>query len=235
MNFHAAVMHVPSLLEKKRDGGALKPDEIRALVGGYVRGEVPENPGAEQRLGYIGADNPLNLQGMQWFIREVWPAVRREIPAARLMVSGSICDKLKPGPGIELLGKVRDAAQAHADFLVSINPMPSGTGLKIKTVEAMACGRPVVATPAGCAGLRSYVGQGLAEAKDADGRRHEADGRAVVTSDEWRVTSRATSFAEAVIAWLRDPVEARRQGKLARKAVADFNRRSRTELKAALQ
>jgi hypothetical protein len=49
------------------------------------------------------------------------------------------------------------------------------------------------------------------------------------------VTSRATSFAEAVIAWLRDPVEARRQGKLARKAVADFNRRSRTELKAALQ
>jgi pyrimidine-nucleoside phosphorylase len=35
-------MHVPSLLEKKRDGGALSPDEIRALVGGYVRGEVPD-------------------------------------------------------------------------------------------------------------------------------------------------------------------------------------------------
>ena len=42
MHFHAAVMHVPSLLEKKRDGGALTPDEIRALVGGYVRGEVPD-------------------------------------------------------------------------------------------------------------------------------------------------------------------------------------------------
>jgi pyrimidine-nucleoside phosphorylase len=35
-------MHVPSLLEKKRDGGALSPEEIRALVGGYVRGEVPD-------------------------------------------------------------------------------------------------------------------------------------------------------------------------------------------------
>jgi pyrimidine-nucleoside phosphorylase len=35
-------MHIPSLIEKKRDGGALTPDEIRALVGGYVRGEVPD-------------------------------------------------------------------------------------------------------------------------------------------------------------------------------------------------
>ena len=35
-------MHIPSLIEKKRDGGALTPDEIRALIGGYVRGEVPD-------------------------------------------------------------------------------------------------------------------------------------------------------------------------------------------------
>ena len=35
-------MHIPSLIEKKRDGGALTADEIRALVGGYVRGEVPD-------------------------------------------------------------------------------------------------------------------------------------------------------------------------------------------------
>ena len=35
-------MHIPSLIEKKRDGGTLTPDEIRALVGGYVRGEVPD-------------------------------------------------------------------------------------------------------------------------------------------------------------------------------------------------
>jgi pyrimidine-nucleoside phosphorylase len=42
MDALARLMHVPSLLEKKRDGGVLSPDEIRALVGGYVRGEVPE-------------------------------------------------------------------------------------------------------------------------------------------------------------------------------------------------
>ena len=35
-------MHIPSLIEKKRDGGVLTPDEIRALIGGYVRGEVPD-------------------------------------------------------------------------------------------------------------------------------------------------------------------------------------------------
>jgi glycosyltransferase involved in cell wall biosynthesis len=185
--------------------------EVR-VVGHFVepRG-VPDNPGAADRIGYIGAYNPLNLQGLQWFIREVWPAVQREIPEARLVVAGSICDKLKPEPGLELLGKVRDSAQAHADFLVSINPMPSGTGLKIKTVEAMACGRPVVATPAGCAGLRAYASQGLIEANDA------------------------LSFTEAVLAWLHDPTEARRQGKLARKAVEDFNQRSRKELRDALR
>jgi pyrimidine-nucleoside phosphorylase len=35
-------VHIPSLIEKKRDGGVLTPDEIRALIGGYVRGEVPD-------------------------------------------------------------------------------------------------------------------------------------------------------------------------------------------------
>ena len=35
-------MHIPSLIEKKRDGGTLTPDEIRALIGGYVLGEVPD-------------------------------------------------------------------------------------------------------------------------------------------------------------------------------------------------
>jgi glycosyltransferase involved in cell wall biosynthesis len=184
--------------------------EVR-VVGHFVEPrEVPENTGAKQRIGYIGAYNPLNLQGLQWFIREVWPDVLRDFPAACLVVAGSICDKLKPGPGIELLGKVRDAAQAHADFLLSINPMPSGTGLKIKTVEAMACGRPVVATPAACAGLRSYLGQGLVEAKDAE------------------------SFAGALVTWLRHPEEARRQGQLGREAVEDFTHRSRKELAAAL-
>jgi glycosyltransferase involved in cell wall biosynthesis len=101
-----------------------------------------------------------------------------------------------------------EEAQAHADFLLSINPMPSGTGLKIKTVEAMACGRPVVATPAACAGLRSYLGQGLVEAKDAE------------------------SFAGALITWLRHPAEARRQGRLARAAMEELNRRSGAELEA---
>jgi glycosyltransferase involved in cell wall biosynthesis len=181
------------------------------VVGHFVEPQkVGENLGAEQSIGYVGAYNPLNLQGLQWFIREVWPDVLRDFPAARLVVAGSICDKLKPGPGLKLLGKVRDAAQAHADFLLSINPMPSGTGLKIKTVEAMACGRPVVATPAACAGLRSYLGQGLVEAKDAE------------------------SFAGALVTWLRHPEEARRQGQLGREVVEDFTHRSRKELAAAL-
>ena len=35
-------MHIPSLIERKRDGGVLSSEEIRALVGGYVRGDVPD-------------------------------------------------------------------------------------------------------------------------------------------------------------------------------------------------
>jgi len=66
---------------------------------------------------------------------------------------------------------------------------------------------PVVATPAGCAGLRAYLGQVLVEANDAE------------------------SFAAAIIDWLRDPDEARRQGKLACEAVVEFDGRSRKELR----
>jgi glycosyltransferase involved in cell wall biosynthesis len=88
--------------------------------------------------------------------------------------------------------------------------MPSGTVLKIKTVEAMVCGRPVVATPAGCAGSRAYLGQGLVKAGDAG------------------------QFGAALLSWLQDPDEARRQGRLACKAVMEFNGRSRKALEAAL-
>jgi len=181
------------------------------VVGHFVEPkEVGANTGAERRIGYIGAYNPLNLQGLQWFLREVWPEVLAKCPEAELLVAGSICRWLEPSKAVKLLGKVPDVSQFHADCLCTVNPMPQGTGLKIKTVESLACGRPVVATPPACEGLRSFFGKGLVEA------------------------GTAAEFAAAIVRWLQNPSLADRAGESALEALAQAVGQWRASLAQAL-
>ena len=139
--------------------------------------------GSRNRIGYFASDNTLNLEGFVWFQEYCWPRIVATCPEARLVVGGRVCRLISaPAQGVELLGEVADPMAFHAKSLFSINPMPGGTGLKIKTVEALAAGRPVIAFEAGAAGLGALVGRGLT----------------VVTSTE--------DFAQTCLRLLRDPV-----------------------------
>lgn len=111
----------------------------------------PATPGGLS-IGYLGSGNPLNTRALGRFLAALPPA---EVAAAggRMVVAGGACQGLAAVPGLRLLGPVAnpDALYAEADLVV--NPHEGGTGLKIKTVEALARGRPVIGTAAAFAGL----------------------------------------------------------------------------------
>jgi len=114
----------------------------------------PRSPDGWLTLGWIGSANPLNTRALRRLLEALPPA---EIAAAGaelvLAGGGAAALGLTPGPGLRLLGPVADADALYAAVDLVLNPHEGGTGLKIKTVEALARGRPVLGTADAFAGL----------------------------------------------------------------------------------
>jgi hypothetical protein len=96
----------------------------------------------------------MNATGLRDFLSLAWPTIRRERPDATLRVVGPVGETVVPGwEGVEVLGRVDELAPAYVAARLVINPAVAGTGLKIKTLEALANMRPIVAWPSGIDGL----------------------------------------------------------------------------------
>jgi hypothetical protein len=113
-----------------------------------------------QKVLYVGSDNAMNVQGLRDFLRFAWPAVRKQVPEAELLVAGRVCDSVRCRfPGVRLLGPVRDLSDLYRQTKVTINPSLAGTGLKVKTLEALSFLQPVVTWSTGTDGLRPELTQ----------------------------------------------------------------------------
>jgi glycosyltransferase involved in cell wall biosynthesis len=104
-------------------------------------------------VGYLATANELNVLSAKWFLSEVWPGVIEHLPTATLLIGGTICSRLAPAPQTKFLGLLASPRDLYRQARLIINPMLTGTGLKIKTVEALGFGMPTVATNAGASGL----------------------------------------------------------------------------------
>jgi glycosyltransferase involved in cell wall biosynthesis len=110
------------------------------------------------KVGFIGALNwQPNVEGLKWFIKEVWPQVLKNIPAAILHIAGKGADtktrRRLRGDNIVFEGEVEDARHFMDTMTVIIAPLFAGSGLRIKIIEAMSAGKTMVATPMAAAGL----------------------------------------------------------------------------------
>lgn len=102
----------------------------------------------------VASNNPMNAKGLFDFLAFAWPIVRREVPGAEFWVVGGVGELLIKVPeGVKVLGKVEDLRGIYANSKVVINPAIAGTGLKIKTLEALGYGRPVICWSAGIDGM----------------------------------------------------------------------------------
>ena len=111
---------------------------------------------------FLGSFRHLpNWEGFEWFRREVLPQVRRKEPAARVIVvgAGERAVNNDDDDGVEMHGVVNDPREPLARYAIFICPVLSGSGIRVKLLEAFAAGIPTVSTTIGAEGISSVDGQ----------------------------------------------------------------------------
>ena len=110
----------------------------------------------EHDLLFVGSDNPFNVAGIGWFLSHVWPLLSGR---ATLAIAGTVCNHIPADfddasdRSVTLFGRVEDLGELYLKSRVAICPLLGGTGLKIKVVEALSYGLPVISLSAGLIGI----------------------------------------------------------------------------------
>lgn len=142
--------------------------------------KAPE-PGRDGSILFVGSSAAPNVEGVKWFIENCWHRIKSSHPGVQLHVAGTVTQFMGPMPdGVQSLGFVESIDPLYEDGAVVISPLRTGTGLKIKLIEALGHGKAIVGTSKTLEGVEEYL----------------AD--AIVVEDE------PARFAEAVIALLGD-------------------------------
>lgn len=97
-----------------------------------------------------------NHQGVQWFLDSCWNQVRHRVPTAQLVIAGVASDRIfhnDSANGISVLGAFDDPRAILEDASVVIVPVHYGSGTRVKILEALSFGVPVVSTSAGAEGI----------------------------------------------------------------------------------
>ncbi|MGA2724615.1 MAG: glycosyltransferase family 4 protein [Bryobacteraceae bacterium] len=159
---------VVTMSEKDRD--MVTGTHAVALPNGVDLGRFRPAPQAPEprRLLFVGSFSHLpNLMAVAFFLDQVWPRLRdvrlHIIAGARheyfLDYHGSQVKVRLDQPGVEVEGFVSDVRGAYQRAAIVVAPLVVSAGTNLKILEAMACGRPVVATPAGVNGLDLVPGE----------------------------------------------------------------------------
>lgn len=108
-----------------------------------------------------------NYQAMDWFLAKVYPQVVSKAPQVRLSITGNHANRIMPQAGrVILTGLVPDVRPLVARAWCSIVPIHKGGGTRLKILEAMALGTPVVTTSKGMEGLDLCPGEHVLVADD---------------------------------------------------------------------
>jgi polysaccharide biosynthesis protein PslH len=143
---------------------------------------------------------PPNVEGIHWFAGAVFPLIRQEVPDTLFYAVGSrpprsVTRLAQPESGMVVTGYVPDLGPYLRQSGVLVVPVHSGSGMRVKILEAFARGIPVVSTTVGVEGIDARAGEHLLVADDP--RR----------------------FAEAVLLLLREPETAARLAQAGRRLV----------------
>lgn len=116
-------------------------------------------------------DYEPNIDGLRWFCSDIWPKVRSVFPGSEAIVVGrnpqpSLVDFLSICEGANLVGEVDDVRPFYENATVAIAPLRMGSGTRLKILEAMALGTPMVSTGLGAEGIRCINGVHIMLADD---------------------------------------------------------------------
>jgi glycosyltransferase involved in cell wall biosynthesis len=143
---------------------------------------------------------PPNSDAVHWFAKEVFPQVRRAVATVQFFVVGSrpprsVANLARPGSNIVVTGRVDDLQPVLRQAAVMVVPVRSGSGMRVKILEAFARGIPVVSTSVGVEGIAARADEHL------------------LVADE------PQAFAEHVVRLLQEPTAAAKLARAARELV----------------
>ena len=160
----------------------------------YFLNPSPEAFDAHEFL-FTGTGAYRNRVALRWFLDDIWPLVKQQLPPARLNVVGNFSaeqiQEFEKVPDVWFSGRVEDVRPYFTSAAVYVAPFQYGYGSKLKILEAMAMQKAIVSTPAGVTGI------------DVGG------GQAVVAPSP-------QGFADELVALSHDPARIRRLGRAAR-------------------
>ena len=154
-DYDGIVCITPSDAEYFRQNGCRKP--ITSIPFGVEPKEYPEAEVEPNSLFHIGAmDWMPNQESIAWLLHDVWPVVHREVPQAHLYLAGRKMPErwMKARiEGVSVVGEVDDAMQFIASKQINVVPLLSGSGIRVKIIEAMSAGKVVITTTVGAQGI----------------------------------------------------------------------------------
>jgi len=166
------------ILVSRAEAGALGPAGDGAIAVGngvdtmYFAPAPPPDVGPP-RLVFTGTmDYRPNIEGVAWFVREVWPGLRRRAPEATFTIVGRDparqVRQLADVPGVRVTGSVPDVRPYLAAATIAVTPLLTARGIQNKILEAMATARPVVASSPALEGLDVAAGREVLRADSPD-------------------------------------------------------------------
>ncbi|OCK52374.1 hypothetical protein BA768_12335 [Chryseobacterium sp. CBo1] len=106
---------------------------------------------------FVGSDNIFNIKSMKWFFDNVYPILPDNI---NIVIIGRICKHLEKRKGVTLVEFSETLDEYYSQSKIAICPMLEGTGIKIKVIEALSFGLPVVGTERAVDGFSSRIANG---------------------------------------------------------------------------
>jgi glycosyltransferase involved in cell wall biosynthesis len=119
--------------------------------------EVAPLAGRAHILFVGGFQHPPNVDAVEFYARDIWPAFQQAHPGVKTYIVGSrmpaALRRLGEAAGLEMLGYVADLQPLLAGCRLSVTPLRYGAGVKGKVNQSLAAGLPVVATPTAVEGM----------------------------------------------------------------------------------
>ncbi len=160
---------------------------------------LPDAGQPENALFHIGSMNWMpNEEGIRWFLNKVWPSVHAKFPNLKLYLAGRSMPRWLlqlQMDNVIVLGEVPDAGDFILSRSISVAPLFSGSGVRIKIIESMGFGRAVISTKTGAEGIEYTDGQNI------------------------MIADTAEEFVSAVSCLYKNPEEAARIGNNARQLI----------------
>lgn len=177
--------------------------KLRVIVAGFpetiFQHPVRDNPKNVVRVAFFGSDMPPNQDAAWVLVTRIFPSLRELFGEhVELHLYGKVCAGFARSasvPGLVLHGFVEDLVAAYAEVDLVANPITFGGGLKIKNVEALCHGRPLITTSVGAEGLEAGAGKGFWV---ADGEVEFENQLKVLVKDEaarYQLAEEARAFA----------------------------------------